>query len=295
VTEQAHSWPVEVAAASLGVLFSAAFLALAISLSLGAGTTRFQVGGTTSLVTIQPGGAQTADPAGAAGRPGALTIADVDAIARAVPGVSVMSRVVLGASPLVVAEADPQALVQGVDPAYAQLWSSSVARGDFFSVQDATAANRVAVLGQTVADRAFPNGQSPIGQTIRIRNLPFTVVGVLASHVSLGAANTDNSVLVPFQTAQVRLFGTTSMYELVLQVPDTTQADLVTAQVQQVLRQRHKVGPGQADDFAVRTDSSASTTQPNTSALQILGRVVRDVQQYTCEAKALCRPSQQPQ
>src|SRR6202035_5312722 len=101
--------------------------------------------------------------------------------------------------------------------------------------------------------------------------------------------NTDNSVLVPFQTAQVRLFGTTSMYELVLQVPDAAQADLVTAQVQQVLRQRHKVGPGQPDDFAVHTDSTASATTSSSNPLQFLATAVRDVQHYTCIAKGLCR------
>jgi putative ABC transport system permease protein len=293
VTEQAHRWPVEVAAASVGVLLSAALLALAISIStrLGAGPGPLQSAGA-RLVTIMPASTRDTDARGSTARSSSLTIADVDAIARAVPQLSVMSRVVSSLSPLAAVDTDPQAQVQGVDPAYAQFWSGSVSTGSFFSAQDATAANRVAVLGQAVASDLFPNGQSPIGQTIRIRTLPFTVVGVLAPHVSPGADSPDNSVLVPFQTAQIRLFGTRSMYDLVLQVPDATQADVISAQVQQLLRQRHKVSPGQTDDFVVRTDSNAAATSTSDAATQTLLRLVREVQQFGCVAKGLCLPSQ---
>lgn len=295
MTQQAHGWSIEVAAAGLGMLLSAALLALAtnVSTGLGLGRNPLQVAGT-SLVTILPGRAQASTASGRPIRPGALTIADVDAIARVVAQVSVMSRVVSGSAPAVSVDTDPRAQVQGVDPAYAQLWSRPLVGGDFFSVQDATAANRVAVLGQTVAMRLFSNGQSPIGQIIRIRNQPFTVVGVLASHASLSPASPDNSVLVPFQTAQVRLFGTGSVYDLVLQVPDASQADLVTGQVQQVLRQRHKVAPGQADDFIVRIDSSTPPPASTAAVSQVLLRVFNEVQQYGCIAKGLCRPGQPP-
>jgi len=291
MTEQAHGWPTEVAAASAGVLLSAALLAMTVSLSisLGLATSPVRSSGA-SLVTIEPGSAPEAGGSLAPARPGALTIADVDTIARAIPGVSITSRVVSGASPTVVVDRDPLALVQGVDPAYAQLWSGSVARGDFFSAQDASAANRVAVLGQTVATTLFPNGQSPIGQTIRVRNLPFTVVGVLANHTPLGPQTPDDTVLVPFQTAQVRLFGTGSMYELVLQVPDASHADIVTAQVQQLLRQRHRVGPGQTDDFTVRTGSISSAAQPSDVGAQTLRRTIGEVQHYGCVAKGICQP-----
>ena len=68
-------------------------------------------------------------------------------------------------------------------------------------------ANNVAVIGQTVATNLFPDGQSPIGQLIRIRNVPFTVVGVLASKGSTGFGDQDDTIMIPFQTGQVRLFG----------------------------------------------------------------------------------------
>ncbi|MCA1645499.1 MAG: ABC transporter permease [Chloroflexi bacterium] len=295
MTRATPGWPVALAAASGGVLLSAALLALAINITLSIGSGSAPLAATGSrLVTIMPGGAPTTLGRAGPSRPGALTIADVDAIARVVPQASVISRVVSGSPPTVVVDSDPGARVQGVDPSYAQLWSGSVSGGDFFSVQDAVAANRVAVLGQTVAANLFPNGQSPIGQTIRIREEPFTVVGVLASHASPSPESPDDSVLVPFQTAQVRLFGTRSVYDLVLRLPNASQADLATGQIQQVLRQRHKVGPGQADDFIVRTDAGAPATSTSAPATQTLLALLHDVQQYGCIAKDLCRTTQPP-
>ena len=143
----------------------------------------------------------TGTPGAASGR--ALTTADADAIVRTVPGVTLISRVVFGTAAVGVGNQGPPTDIQAVDATYALNPAVQVAHGAFFTAEDAIAANRVAVLGAQEASSLFAGAQSPIGQTIRIGALPFTVVGVLDGQ----SAPSDGSVLIPFQTGQVRLFG----------------------------------------------------------------------------------------
>ena len=82
---------------------------------------------------------------------------------------------------------------------------SIVPRGGFFSAQDETSARNVAVVGQTVARSLFPGGQDPVGQQIQIRNVPFTVIGVLTAKGSTGFQDQDDVIFVPFQTGQVAM------------------------------------------------------------------------------------------
>jgi putative ABC transport system permease protein len=108
-----------------------------------------------------------------------------------------------------------------------------------------------------VAATPFPNGQSPVGQLIRIRNVPFTVVGVLASKgASAGpGGDQDDTIMIPFQTGQVRLFGATSINQIVVQVADASNISNVSAQLTTLLRQQHKLQSGAADDFSIRNNA----------------------------------------
>ena len=198
-----------------------------------------------------------------------LTNADVDAIARGVPDIAAMSRAVFGTAAVGAAGQTGQISVQGVDPSFARVTSDTVAQGTFFTTQDATSANRVAVLGQTLSSHLFQNGQTAIGATIRIRNVPFTVIGVLASQTSVASNTSDDAVLIPFQTGQVRLFGTNALDAVLVQVADPNQTDAVSQDVAQLLRQRHQVSAGQPDGFTIRTNPPrplASRAPPHSSS-----------------------------
>jgi putative ABC transport system permease protein len=122
--------------------------------------------------------------------------------------------------------------VLAVMPAYQQIDDWQVARGAFFSSSDNLASRNVAVIGQTVATNLFPDGASPIGQMVRVRNVPFTVVGVLASRGGGFGGDQDDVVLVPLQTGQVRLFGGTSINQIVLQMADDAHLNAATQQIQ---------------------------------------------------------------
>jgi putative ABC transport system permease protein len=115
-----------------------------------------------------------------------------------------------------------------------------------------------------------------VGQSIRIGSVPFAVVGVLAS-------STD-AILIPFQTGQVRLFGTTALGEVDVQARDVSQTDAVAEAVQLLLRTRHQVRAGQPDDFTIRQPPASGTPMPITDRFRYLS------QEYACAAKGLCGP-----
>jgi putative ABC transport system permease protein len=215
-----------------------------------------------------------------------LTIADVDAIAHGVPDIAALSRAVFGTVPVVAGGQDGQVPVQAVDPSFAQVTSDTVAQGAFFTTQDATSANRVAVLGQSVSNRLFRDGQAPVGATIRIRDVPFTVIGVLAAQSSSGVGNPDDAVLVPFQTGQVRLFGANALDAVLVRVADADQTDAVSQDVEQLLRQRHQVRAGQPDGFTIRSSGRTAADGVNGT----VGPLLDLARQYSCEAKGLCAP-----
>jgi putative ABC transport system permease protein len=227
-------------------------------------------------------------PGEATGR--ALTTADADAIVHTVPGVTLISRVVFGTAAVSSGSAGPRIDIQAVDPAYELYPAVQVARGAFFTAEDAVAANRVAVLGARAASSLFVGAQSPIGQTIRIGDLPFTVVGVLADQPGGAADTSDGSVLIPFQTGQVRLFGAAAgLGEVLLQVRDPSQTDLIVQQVQQLLRMRHQTRAGQADGFTIGT-RRASAALASGPAVQFVDRLQYLSRQFACQAKTLCPP-----
>src|SRR5581483_5547021 len=194
---------------TLGIIIGVAAVIAMVGLGQGASaqvTARLQGLGT-NVLTVLPGSSQSGGVRGGAGTKTTLTVGDAAAIQN-VPGVSLVSPVVQGNAQVIAAEQNWQTRVQGVTPDYQQIQSWEIAEGGFFTEDDNTRAANVAVLGQTVAQNLFPGGQSPVGQMIRVRNVPFTVVGVLAQKGAGGFTDQDDVILIPFRTGQVRLFGT---------------------------------------------------------------------------------------
>jgi len=163
----------------------------------------------TNLLTVMPGSAQSFGARAGAGSVTTLTAADANAIAES-PYVAAVSPVVGGNAQIIAGSQNWSTRVSAVSPTYQQLEDWQIASGRFFTDQDDTNSSNVAVLGQTVASNLFPNGETPIGQLVRVRNVPFTVIGVLASKGSGLGGDQDDTVLIPFRTGQVRLFGATS-------------------------------------------------------------------------------------
>jgi putative ABC transport system permease protein len=241
---------------ALGIIIGVAAVIAIVALGQGAtASVQGQLQGLgTNVLTISPQSSRTAVSAGQ-GAGITLKAADAEAITERVPSLAGVSPVVSGSAQVIAGGANWSTRIQAVTPDYQSIQDWRIGSGRFFTAEDNTAANSVAVIGQTVATNLFPNGESPLGQLVRIRNMPFTVIGVLASKGTGPGGDQDDTVLIPFQTGQVRLFGATSINQIVVEVADTKEIDSATQQVTQILRQRHNLRTNQPADFTIRSNN----------------------------------------
>jgi putative ABC transport system permease protein len=160
--------------------------------------------------------------------------------------------------------------ITGTTPDYFRIRNWKFASGDPFDDVAERSAAPVAVIGETVAKNLFPEGEDPVGKTIRIRNIPFTVVGLLASQgQSLQGQDQDDVIIVPFQTAQRRLFGSAfpgSVRTMFVQAATPEVMKSLEQQMREVLRDRHRLAEDADDDFSIRdltaiAESVASATR----------------------------------
>ena len=147
--------------------------------------------------------------------------------------------------------------VNGVTPEFQEVRNYKVAVGNFVNPEEVDHRGRVAVLGSGVADEFFPGNAYPIGETIRLDDIPFEVVGVLSEKGSSGPVDNDDMVLIPLSTAQTRLFDADTVrgdYVVSAINVQTYSEDAMAAATQtmtELLRQRHRIEPDEADDFSI--------------------------------------------
>lgn len=217
-----------------------------------------------NLIIVLPGsvtqnGART-------GSGGASTLTPQDAIAIAgLPGVSAVTPVVSVRTQVVGGGNNWQTTISGVAPTYTYVRQWALGSGTFFSDADVASAAKVCVLGQTVSANLFP-GANALGQTVLIKNVPFTVVGTLAARGQSGVGqDQDDTVVVPYTSALQRLTGGTFVNQMMVSGENATDTAAVQAEITALLETRHRVA-GRQDDFAVRnladiaSAASASST-----------------------------------
>jgi putative ABC transport system permease protein len=186
------------------------------------------------------------------GGAGTLTVDDAEAIQREVPGVTVVSPEVRSTAQIAAGNQNWSTQIQGESADYFTLRNWSLKTGAPFTEQDVRSANKVAVIGETIAEQLFP-GEDPVGQILRIKSAPFIIVGVLKPKgMSLMGSDQDDLVVVPFTSAMKRLFGVTTLRTINVQTATAALLNPVQQQIISLLRQRHRIGPGKDDDFTVR-------------------------------------------
>jgi putative ABC transport system permease protein len=186
------------------------------------------------------------------GGAGTLKIEDAEAIRREVPGVIGVSEEVVSTSQVASGNQNWFTRVLGESADYLDIRQWPLADGAPFTDQDVRSANKVCVIGKTTAAQVFGN-DSPVGQTLRIKNVPFIVTGVLtAKGLSAQGPDQDDVVIMPYTSAMKRIAGGTTLRNINVQVGSS--ADLAPAQQQitSLLRQRHNIRAGRDDDFTVR-------------------------------------------
>jgi putative ABC transport system permease protein len=182
-----------------------------------------------------------------------LTEADADAI-RQVPGVQYLAGGVNTRAQMIAGNQNWGTRIQGTDIELPLIRSWPLSSGTFFSTQDVNSAAKVAVLGSVVRDNLFTPDQDPINQIVRIKNQPFKVVGVLASKgQGSNGEDQDDAVLIPYTTSQRKLMGITYLNNVTVSAVSASNTAQVADAITALLRVRHKIQPGDPDDFMVRT------------------------------------------
>ena len=257
----------------LGVIIGVAAVLTMVSIGRGANAAvqqQIQSLGN-NLVMIIPG-ATTANGV-RAGSASSLTVADATAITRECSAVADVAWAKRQAVQVVYGHQNWATAAHGVPPSYLSVREWPLSAGRFFEQRDEASANPVAVLGQTVVDQLFAAGEDPIGAIIRVKNVPFEVIGVLARKGQTAwGQDQDDVVLIPFLTAERRVLGTQILGTVDMVVVSAVTADAlpkVERQIRRLLRERHRIPPGQEDDFTVRDLNEIAEASKNASAVMM--------------------------
>ena len=231
----------------------------------------------TNMMYIMPGNINFGGAALGAGAANTLTDDDVNAMEREVPTIAAASPVVNSSGQLVFGNENWFVRIQGTNEKFPEIRTWKVEQGEFFTDADVRSASRVIVLGKTVAEKLFA-GVDPIGETIRVRNLPFRVVGVLsAKGQSMVGQDQDDTAVMPYTTVQRKLLGQQipSINQAMVSAVSQQATTITQQQITLLLRQRHKIAAGEADDFLVRnmTDAAQTFTQLTTIMTLLLGSI----------------------
>ncbi|HSD16961.1 MAG TPA: ABC transporter permease [Thermomonas sp.] len=268
---------------SLGVIIGIAAVIVMVSIGQGTqaeidkmvaglGSQRLDIGGAGGM---GPGGARVAQ-----GSRWSLNDGDVAAIRNEVATVQYASGSLRGGTQVVFAENNASTQWQGVEADWFAINDWKLAQGDGFESNDYGGSAKPVILGETVRKTLFGE-EDPIGQTVRLGRVPFTVVGVLGAKGQGGfGQDQDDMVVVPLETARRRLSSSQSMppgavQQISVGVDDARNLASAQGEIEALLRQRHKIEPGAEDDFAVRNISQIVATRTATTNLmsKLLGAV----------------------
>jgi putative ABC transport system permease protein len=210
----------------------------------------------TNVLILMPGSSNVGGVHGGSGTQPTLTWADLKAISSELPSVRYAAPVLRGSSQIVSEEQNWTTTVSGTTSEYFDIRNWPIAKGQMFTPSDVDGGNKVVLLGKTVVDRLFGPGSDPLGQTIRIRNIPFQVIGVLAQKgQSPMGQDYDDAAFIPVSTYQSKIQGGLAQFISGTVFIGAVSSDRVSAaesEVAELLRERHRLAPGDDDDFSIR-------------------------------------------
>lgn len=219
----------------------------------------------TNLLIVMPGSATSGGARMGAGSKNRFTFDDVEDLQREATLISGVSPIVQSGGQVVGGSSNWFTSIRGVIPEYFEIRNWQIEYGEFFEDKDVTSKRKVALLGKTVADELFPN-EDPTGQTIRIRNIPFTVVGVLKSKGQSGVGqDQDDIILAPSTTVLYRLKGRQHVDMINASAVSTELIDEAISEMSVILRESHGIEPGEDDDFSISSQAEITETMTETS------------------------------
>src|SRR5438552_394888 len=209
-----------------------------------------------NLLVVVPGATTTSGVRSSSGGISTLRTSDAVAIQKECPSVTGVAYFRRKLVQVIYGDQNWSTVVQGTTPSFQRVREWPTVAGTFFTQRDLETTSTVAVLGRTVVDNLFGLGQDPIGAHIRIKHVPFRVVGVLEVKVQSSCGqDQDDVILIPFSTAERRVLGTEflgivdSIYVSAASADDVQRA---TGEITSLLHRRHRIRPGRNDDFTVK-------------------------------------------
>ena len=204
------------------------------------------------------------------GGAGTLTLEDAYAIKREVEGVDVVSPELRTGNQVAAGNQNWSTTIQGESEDYLDIRVWPLVDGAMFTAADVKGATKVAVIGKTVAQQLFGDS-SPIGQIVRVKNVPFIVVGQLAPKgLSMMGTDQDDVMVIPYTSAMKRLLGVTTLRGIVIQASGADMLNRVQQPIIELLRQRHRITPDREDDFTVRTQQEIADMATATQKIMSL-------------------------
>jgi putative ABC transport system permease protein len=266
----------------LGIIIGVAAVIAMVGVGAGA-TARIQeqiqsIG--SNLIIVLPGSVSSNGVRLGSGGVATLTQDDAKAIAEECPSVALTAPAVRGGVQVVYGNNNWATTVQGVTPDYMTLRDYTMLSGQFFTTQDVDAAAKTAVLGETVATNLF-GVSNPTGQVIIIKNVPFTVAGVLTPKgQSPTGQDQDDVILLPISTATQKVLGANkanakAVGSLMVQAMNPQSMDQAIQEMDALLRERHRILPGLEDDFTIRNLTEVFAAQESSAQVMsiLLGAI----------------------
>lgn len=197
-----------------------------------------------------------------------LTLDDVKAIEERAVNVSAVSPFVGSRGQLVAGSNNWPANIQGVGPDFLAIRKMEVKDGVMFADRDIPTASKVCLLGKTVVDNLFPDGESPLGKTIRFNQIPFKVIGILSEKgTNTFGQDQDDVVLAPYTTLQKRVLAITHVQSIYASAASEAVSVLAVDEVTAILRDTHGLRAADQDDFQVRSQQELISTISSTSQM----------------------------
>ena len=223
----------------------------------------------TNVIVIFPGVTSASGVRGSQGSAMTLTVSDALDLKKRIPLLADTGWAKRDVMQIIYGNRNCNGPINGISQSYLTIRDWSFTSGGPFTQTDLESAARVALIGQTIVGNLFEPGEEPVGAVIRIKNVPFHVIGVLAPKgQSAQGADQDDVIFIPFSTAERKVFGTSFIGSVGAMFGSTDQVEdlpMAAEQIREVLRSRHRIQTEQEDDFTIRTQVDIGKVQEGTS------------------------------
>lgn len=219
-----------------------------------------------NMIMVHPGGDMRGGVRRSAAEMETLKMDDYEAIVNEARYISASSPSVSRSGQTIYGANNYPTTVYGVNTEYLDIRKYSVGEGEMFTEQDIQSSSKVCVVGKTVVDKLFTNGEEPVGKIIRFNKIPFKIIGVLTSkgYNSMGM-DQDDLIIAPYTTIQKRVLAITHLHGIYASALQEDVTNLAVDEMSEILRRQHKLREGADDDFNIRSQEELSSMMSSTT------------------------------